>query len=227
MAEIETLALGPMENYIHLIVDRPSGKVAVVDPAWEVEKILARVEAEGWHVEWILLTHGHRDHVNGVEALQAATGAAVYVRQQEVDHFQFQERDWSTFEGGKQWPLGESTIEAIPTPGHTPGGTCYHVGDHLVTGDTLFVYGCGRCDLEGGDPRQMYHSLQRLLDLPAHTRIYPGHSYSLQPTSTLAEERAGNPFLHCEDEEAFVEYRMVRHDQERESPYGPVPREGG
>ncbi len=223
MAEIHTLKLGLMSNNIHCIVDRTSATMAVVDPAWEVRKIIDFAEVEGVEITTILLTHGHHDHINGVEPLRKVTGATVYLSATEAQFFQLEQFGWNSFETPFTLSLGGSAIEAVATPGHTPGGVCYHVEGHLITGDTLFVFGCGRCDLDGGDPRQMYHSLNGLLQqFVPETVVYPGHSYSMQATSTLAEERAGNPFLHCESEEAFIDYRMVRHDRERSSPYGPV-----
>ena len=92
-----------------------------------------------------------------------------------------------------------------------------------MTGDTLFVFGCGRCDLRGGDPEQMYHTLRRLGErLPEGTLIRPGHNYGITPTSTMADQLAGNPFLHFDECPGFVEYRMHLHD--REEPYRPEPR---
>jgi hydroxyacylglutathione hydrolase len=223
MAEIHTLELGSMRNNIHLIVDRASATVAVVDPAWEVERIIDFADHQGLTITTILLTHGHHDHINGVEPLRKATAAQVYLSAIEERFFRFEAFGWNRFEAPFTLALGESEIAAVATPGHTPGGVCYHTEGHLISGDTLFVFGCGRCDLDGGDPRQMYRSLHRLLQQFApQTVVHPGHSYSTQPTSTLAEERAGNPFLHCRDEDAFVDYRMVRHDRERNAPYGPV-----
>ena len=100
---------------------------------------------------------------------------------------------------------------------------CYHIGDNLITGDTMFVFGCGRCDLRGGDPEVMYNTLRHIKsDLPENTIIHPGHNYATQPTSTLAEEIAGNPFLHFDDRDAFVNYRMHEHDKCRHSPYHPL-----
>ncbi len=223
MAEIHTLELGSMENFIHLIIDRASGEMAVVDPAWEVDEIIAYADEHGLKISTILLTHGHHDHINGVEALQQATAATVYFHRVEANFFGLEHQGWRLFDLPFRCQLGESEIEAVGTPGHTPGSVCYHTGEHLVTGDTLFVFGCGRCDLEGGDPLAMYHSLQQLqARFNGETRIYPGHNYSVQSTSTLSEEQAGNPFLHCASEADFVHYRMVLHDQQRSAPYGPV-----
>ena len=109
------------------------------------------------------------------------------------------------------------------TPGHTPGSACYQLGDDLITGDTMFVFGCGRCDLSGGDPEVMYDTLQRMgRDLPGNTIILPGHNYSIIPSSSMTEQLEGNPFLHFHDKDAFVEYRMHIHDKTRDAPYQPV-----
>lgn len=223
MAEIHTLELGPMENFIHLIVDRPSGEMAVVDPAWEVDEIIAYAASQQLKITTILLTHGHHDHINGVEALQRATAATVHLHCIEAEFFGLADRGWELFDLPFSCWLGESEIETVGTPGHTPGGVCYYSDGHLVTGDTLFVFGCGRCDLEGGDPVAMYRSLQQLQQrFGAETRIYPGHNYSVQPVSTLGEEQQGNPFLHCSSEAEFVSYRMELHDRQRSAPYGAV-----
>ena len=223
MIEIHTLELGQMDNFIYLIEDCETHQAAVVDPAWDAVAITRYAEQKGLKISAILLTHGHHDHINAVEPLQQLTGATVYVHQREALFFKMQSFEFVAFEAGFILPLGESEVEAVETPGHTPGGVCYSAGEHLVTGDTLFVFGCGRCDLEGGDPRQMYQSLKQLVaSFAPSTRIYPGHNYSVQSSSTLAEEVEGNPFLACSNEESFVHYRMVEHDRVRNSPYGAV-----
>jgi glyoxylase-like metal-dependent hydrolase (beta-lactamase superfamily II) len=117
--------------------------------------------------------------------------------------------------------LGNTKIEVWHTPGHTPGSVCYFLDGHLITGDTLFVFGCGRCDLAGGNPEQMYHSLTKLAtQFPPQTIIHPGHHYAHQPSSTLAEQLEGNPFMHFDNSADFVHYRMQGHN--RETPYTPV-----
>jgi glyoxylase-like metal-dependent hydrolase (beta-lactamase superfamily II) len=125
--------------------------------------------------------------------------------------------------GGDVIELGETRVRALHTPGHTPGSACYHIGDRLITGDTLFVFGCGRCDLRGGDPEQMYVTLKDMAArLPAGTIIHPGHNYAAQPTSTMEDQLEGNPFMHFDSADRFVHYRMHYHDRHRHSPYGPV-----
>ncbi len=222
---IEALELGPMENFVYLVSDRASGRAAVVDPAWEVDRILDLAEQEGVRITDILLTHSHHDHVNGIERVLERHDARVHLLKPEA---RFWGRDLERpvlHHGGDVIRLGETEIRVLHTPGHTPGSACYHLGDDLITGDTLFVFGCGRCDLAGGDPEQMYDTLRRLATgLPAGTVIHPGHNYAEKPVSTLAEQKAGNPFLHFDDPAAFVHYRMHEHDRIRHTPYHPVPR---
>ncbi len=222
---IEALELGPMENFVYLVSDQASGRAAVVDPAWEVDRILELAQQRGVRITDILLTHSHHDHINGIEQVLERHDARVHLLKPEA---RFWGRDLERpvlHHGGDVIRLGETEIRVLHTPGHTPGSACYHLGDDLITGDTLFVFGCGRCDLAGGDPEQMYDTLRRLATgLPAGTVIHPGHNYAEKPTSTLAEQKAGNPFLHFDDPAAFVRYRMHEHDRIRHTPYHPVPR---
>ncbi|UCC56543.1 MAG: MBL fold metallo-hydrolase [Gammaproteobacteria bacterium] len=220
---IHALELGPMENFVYLIHDHATQRAAVVDPAWEVPKLLALAEQQGVRITDILLTHSHHDHINGIEEVLSAYDAQLHLIREEA-------RFWGNYldlptlhHGGDVIRLGETDIRVLHTPGHTPGSACYHVGDNLITGDTLFVFGCGRCDLSGGDPEQMYVTLKDMGErLPASTVIHPGHNYAVKTTSTLQEQVEGNPFMHFDSRERFVHYRMHYHDRHRDSPYGPV-----
>lgn len=222
---IHALELGPMENFIYLIEDRASGRAAVVDPAWDVPEILRLAEQHGVRITDILLTHSHHDHINGIQAVLDRYDAQLHLLKEEA-------RFWGSYldlptlhHGGERILLGETPIDILHTPGHTPGSACYRLGDRLITGDTLFVFGCGRCDLRGGDPERMYTTLKDMVSrLPADTVILPGHNYAQKETSTLAEQVEGNPFLHFDRPERFVEYRMHYHDRHRHAPYGPVCR---
>ena len=226
---IHTLELGPAENFIYIIEDRATARAAVVDPAWEPEVILAHAAQQGLQITDILLTHSHYDHINGVEAiLEAAPTSKLHLLKPEADFWQAKLERPVLHHGGDRLELGNTEIELLHTPGHTPGSACFFLpqGQDLIAGDTLFVYGCGRCDLSGGDPEQMFHSLRRLREhLPATTCIRPGHNYSVTTTSTLEAEIAGNPFLHFHDVNSFVHYRQHLHDQIRHSPYHPVSAE--
>ncbi|MEJ2509851.1 MAG: MBL fold metallo-hydrolase [Gammaproteobacteria bacterium] len=222
---IEALELGPMENFIYLIQDHASGRAAVVDPAWEVDKVLELARTRGVRISDILLTHSHHDHINGIEDVLAEYDAQLHLLKPEAKFWGHYLELPTLHHGGDVIELGETEIQVLHTPGHTPGSACYHLGGQLITGDTLFVFGCGRCDLSGGDPEQMYDTLRRLgSELPDDTVIHPGHNYAEKPVSTLAEQADGNPFMHFDQVEDFVEYRMHTHDRIRHTPYHPVPR---
>jgi hydroxyacylglutathione hydrolase len=212
-----------MENFVYLITDKATGRAAVVDPAWDVPAILAAARQAKVNITDILLTHSHHDHINGIEAVLEASDARVHLLNEEARFWGHALIKPQLHHGGDTLQLGETTINILHTPGHTPGSACYHINEDLITGDTLFVFGCGRCDLRGGDPEQMYDTLRRLREeLPRQTRILPGHNYATQPTSSMAEQTEGNPFMHFEDKDRFVEYRMHIHDRVRSEPYHPI-----
>ncbi len=220
---ITALELGPMENFVYLIEDRASQRAAVVDPAWEVQQIMDLAERRGVRITDILLTHSHHDHINGIDEVLQDNDAQIHLLKPEA-------RFWGScldiptlHHGGDRISLGETEIEVLHTPGHTPGSACYRISDQLITGDTLFVFGCGRCDLRGGDPEQMFHTLKDMQrNLPENTLILPGHNYAEKSSSSLKEQIEGNPFLHFEDVNRFTRYRMHFHDQHRSEPYGPI-----
>ncbi len=243
---VHTLPLGPMDNLIYLIEDPASGHAAVIDPAWDADEIMQSIEQRGLRLTDVLITHGHDDHVNRLGHLLSEYAAAVHVTAQEVRYWRRatsgsahvgrpadrRREIWAaappmrleTHVGDEQIELGRLRIQVIATPGHSPGGACYLIGDHLFTGDTLFLYGCGRCDLAGSDPRQMFDSLRSLIErVPGEVVVHPGHRYAPQMTSNMAEQRRGNPFLHIETQDAFVAFR-AEHNRHRLPPYTPVPR---
>jgi glyoxylase-like metal-dependent hydrolase (beta-lactamase superfamily II) len=220
---IHALELGPMENFVYLIQDHATNRAAVVDPAWDVPAVLALAAQQGVRITDILLTHSHHDHINGIGEVLEHYDARLHLMKAEAQ-FWGDALDMPTLHhGGDVIELGETRVRALHTPGHTPGSACYHIGDRLITGDTLFVFGCGRCDLRGGDPEQMYVTLKDMAArLPAGTIIHPGHNYAAQPTSTMEDQLEGNPFMHFDSADRFVHYRMHYHDRHRHSPYGPV-----
>jgi hydroxyacylglutathione hydrolase len=220
---IHALELGPMANFVYLIEDLATRRAAVVDPAWDVPEVLALARERGVTITDVLLTHSHHDHINGIEELLRSVDAQLHLLKHEAQ-FWGHGLDLPTLHhGGDRITLGDTEIDILHTPGHTPGSACYRLGDDLITGDTLFVYGCGRCDLRGGDPEQMFWTLKDMREkLPEDILIRPGHNYSVAETSTLREQIAGNPFLHFDDLKRFTQYRMHYHDRHREEPYGPV-----
>ena len=220
---IKAMELGPMENFIYLIRDTGSNRVAVVDPAWEGKEIIEQVKKDGLQITDILLTHSHFDHINAIEDILKEYDAQIHLLKAEAKFWGHYQDIPTLHYGGDKILLGDTEISVLHTPGHTPGSACYHVGNHLIAGDTLFVFGCGRCDLAGGDPEQMFETLNRLkIELPQRTILHPGHNYAEKETSTLKEQIEGNPFLHFDNPADFAHYRMHEHDKIRDTPYHPV-----
>lgn len=219
---VRTLRLGDMQNLVYVLRDSDTRRMAVIDPAWDVPAILTAVGAG--RVTDILVTHWHEDHTNGVDELQEATGARVHALACETAYWGVTLPGVIGHGDGDLIDIGRTALRVLHTPGHSPGSACLYADGCVFTGDTLFVYGCGRCDLPGGDAAALYHSLQRLLEaFPADTVVYPGHDYALKPISTLGEQRRLNPFLHRDSVDDFVTFR-AEHNRHRQPPYRPVPR---
>ena len=220
---IHTLELGPMENFIYLIEDTQSKRAAVVDPAWEPTQILALADRLGLEISNILLTHSHHDHINAIDDILARFDAELHLTHAEAQFWGQTAISPSLHYGGDTLTIGDTQINVLHTPGHTPGSACYQVEDQLITGDTMFVFGCGRCDMAGGDPNLMFDTLNKIKrELPKQTEILPGHNYAVKPTASLAEQIEGNPFMHFDEADDFVKFRMQLHGKVRSSPYDAV-----
>ena len=202
------MEVGMMQNFIYFIGSPSSREVMVVDPAWEVDRIIEEAKKEELKIKGALITHTHFDHVNGVEEfLEQFPDAKIYVHKQESRFLPKESANIVAVSAADKVTLGDLEIQFIHTPGHTPGSQCFLVRDKLVSGDTLFIGACGRCDLPGGNPEQMYHSLtQKLMKLPEETVIYPGHNYADSPSSTLKEQKQGNPFMKFQSLSDFLEF---------------------
>jgi len=223
---IESIELGPMENLIYIIHDHATDRAAIVDPAWDVNRIIARTIEKKLRITDILLTHYHDDHINGVDDLVQETDAQVHLLKDEAKYISGNFLSSAKFYyGGDTVMLGETEIEILHTPGHSPGSACFHIGGELITGDTLFVFGCGHCRLDGANPNQLFDTLTKLKTaMPPKTVIHPGHNYAEKITSTIEEQVEGNPFLHFDQVDAFIQYRTVDHDKTRIQPYRPIKR---
>lgn len=198
-----------MSNFMYLIGDPVSRQAMVVDPAWDVGSLLDLAEEDGYKVTGALVTHYHPDHVGGnlfghqIEGLQQVlerVSIPIYVNKHEAQGLVVvsgvSAGDLRSVDDGDTVRLGEHEIRFLHTPGHTPGSQCFLIGNRLVAGDTLFVRGCGRVDLPGGDPEAMYRTLnQKLAKLPADTVLFPGHNYGPTETSTLEDERRDNLYM--------------------------------
>lgn len=210
---LRQLLLGPMKNFIYLFGADDSREVAVVDPAWEVETILEAAEEDGKEITTIFLTHHHHDHINGVEPLlERKPDLPVVAQAAEIEFSKVLQR-WEDslrpVSHGETLSVGPLEVRCLHTPGHSPGANCLLAEGHLFTGDTLFVKGCGRCDLKGGNPEKMFDSLHRVLAaLPDEIIVLPGHDYADKPTSTMGEEKRDNPYFQKKTLEEFVAYRM-------------------
>ena len=215
---IDTLELGPMENFIYLVHDHDSKRTAVVDPAWDPAAIMAKARQRD-----VVITDSHNDHINGISDILDTYDAQIHLLKEEAAFWGAHISRPVIHHGGDTIMLGSTPIRILHTPGHTPGSACYLVGDQLIAGDTMFVFGCGRCDLKGGDPNVMFDTLRKIkTDLPPDTLILPGHNYAEKTTSTLAAQEQGNPFMLIDRREDFVQYRMHLHDRCRHEPYRAV-----
>jgi hydroxyacylglutathione hydrolase len=195
-----------MVNFVYLIGDRQSGEAVVVDPAYGVDDLLRVVEGDGMRLSGVLVTHYHPDHVGGDLMGYGIEGVCQVLERVDMPvHVQSAEAsglsrvtgvDPSSLVAhgsGDTLKVGEIEVELIHTPGHTPGSQCFLVDGRLVAGDTLFLEGCGRVDLPGGDPEAMYESLTtRLARVPDDTILYPGHLYSADPSASMGDTRRTN-----------------------------------
>jgi glyoxylase-like metal-dependent hydrolase (beta-lactamase superfamily II) len=196
-----------MVNFVYLIGDRATGEALVVDPAYDVDGIVDAAAGDDMRITGVLATHYHPDHVGGdmmgyriagVRDLLEVVPVPVHVQRDEAPWVQrvtgAVEGDLVQHRSGDVVEVGGVRVELIHTPGHTPGSQCFFVDDrYLVSGDTLFLEGCGRTDLPGGDPAQLYESLTRkLARIPDTAVLFPGHLYSAEPSATMGETRRWN-----------------------------------
>jgi glyoxylase-like metal-dependent hydrolase (beta-lactamase superfamily II) len=194
-----------MVNFVYAIGDRATGEAVLVDPAYAVHDLVDIVENDGLRVTGVLATHYHADHVGGsmmghtiegVASLLERVSVPVHVNRNEVPWVArttgLGEDDLVAHDSGDIVTVGGIDITLVHTPGHTPGSQCFHVDSRLVSGDTLFLEGCGRTDLPGSNPEDMYHSLQKLAALPDDTVVFPGHRYSMPASESMATIRDSN-----------------------------------
>ena len=192
---IKQITVGPMQNFAYLLGSEDSKGCVLIDPSWDVKKLIGEAEREGRKIEAILLTHTHFDHVNALEDMAKKLNVPVYVHGAEA-HEMPKGLDIQITKEGSVIEAAGLKIKCMHTPGHSPGSQCFLVENAIFTGDTLFVEGCGRVDLEGGSPDDMVISLSRLGELPGNTVVYPGHDYGGQKTSTIEKQRASNPYMN-------------------------------
>jgi len=203
------IQIGPMQNFAYLIGDATKREALVVDAAWDIPAIVRVAEQDGYTINKALVTHYHQDHLGGdfqgykipgAAELLETVKAKVYINKAEAPFLNriagLSASDIVQVEGGDTTNVGNIKVTFIHTPGHTPGSQCFLVENCLVAGDTLFIGSCGRVDLPGSNPEDMYYSLQTLSKLTDETILYPGHNYAGQPSDTIAQQRRHNMYLH-------------------------------
>tara|TARA_B100001750_G_scaffold140842_1_gene112243 strand:+ start:192 stop:824 length:633 start_codon:yes stop_codon:yes gene_type:complete len=203
---LRILVVGPIMENTYVIGSEDTLDAAIIDPGGDAHRIIAELESLKLNVKYILNTHGHGDHIGAISALKDYTGAQYGIHESDIELIK-RDSSWiaQAISDFKPPPnpdfnivhddiilIGNTSIRAIETPGHTQGGVCYYIEDSVFTGDTLFKGSIGRFDMPGGNGTQLIQSINsRLLTLPEDTKVYPGHGDS----STIYKEKTTNPFL--------------------------------
>lgn len=244
----------PTNTVSHLVWDRDTKTGAVIDPVLDYDhrsgkastqssrRILAKAQAEGVHIAWVLETHAHADHLSAAPYIKAKTKAKVgigeHIRQvQKIFRPVFNLDDVSgegvefdhLFKDGERFQIGGLVATVMHVPGHTPADIAYRIEDAVFVGDTLFMpdYGTARADFPGGDARTLYRSIRRLLTLPDETRLFMCHDYKAPGRdhfaweTTVANEKK-NVHLAGRNEDEFVAWREKR-DKELAAPLLLLP----
>ena len=203
MIKIHTLPLGSYQTNCYIVHEENAATCAIIDPGYAPEQVLDCCRKRGLSVDAVLLTHGHFDHVGGVEAIVKGTNCALWMKESDYTQFKNPQNDFfypihdcdfcevNLCEDGEQIHAGGLTFTVLETPGHTWGSVCYLCENAMFSGDTLFAGSCGRTDLPGGDWQTIMLSLERLAEPEENYNVYPGHGEA----TTLDRERKQNPYM--------------------------------
>lgn len=213
---VEQIQIGPMQNFAYLIGDKATREVVVIDPAWDIEGLLNFVDERDYTLKGALVTHYHPDHcggsfghnvVEGVAALLERHALPIYANEHEVAGVQkvtgVSKTDLKSVSSGDKLAVGDIEIEFLHTPGHTPGSQCFRVKHTLISGDTLFIDGCGRVDLPGSNSEDMFNSLRKIAELPDETILLPGHNYSAVAHATMGDTKRTNAYMRINNLESW------------------------
>ena len=206
-----------MVNFSYLVGDRRSGQCLVVDPAYAIEDIRAIAHSDNMTITGALVSHYHADHIGGSMMGHTIEGITKLLELDDVPiHVNKMEAPWIERTTGVDTEqlylhdshdvvtVGDIDITLLHTPGHTPGSQCFLVHNCLISGDTLFLDGCGRTDLPGSDVEQMYASLTSLQSLADETVLLPGHRYSEMPAAYLGDVKKSNYVFKPKTKEAWM-----------------------
>jgi len=201
-ARIVQFLVGEMDNFTYLIIDEKAKKAIIVDPSWNIEKIFDYLKKNNINNEFIINTHSHFDHVIGNDKVVKMTGAKII--QHKASPLK---KDIDTYDG-QSIKFENTNIRIIHTPGHSQDSICLVIDDKIIlTGDTLFVGSCGRVDLPGSNPDDMYYSIYNIIgNLDENLIVYPGHHYGSTKTSTLKEEKKNNFVFKFHNKDEFLRY---------------------
>jgi hydroxyacylglutathione hydrolase len=201
---LKQIPVGPMQNFSYIIED--SKEAAIVDAGWEIDRLIK--ECGNSKIKKIILTHSHYDHVQKVNELAEKTQATIYYHELEANELDklITDKKAKKLKDNDEITVGKIKIKVIYTPGHTPVAICLLFDKKLITGDTLFVGNIGRVDLPGSNPLDLFESLQKIKKLDDKIEFFPGHDYGATKSSTLGQEKQGNPFLKCSTKEEFLNF---------------------
>lgn len=205
MIDLSFLVLGMLQNNTFVLKDEESGEIAVIDPSIECDELFEEIDSKGGNLKYILLTHGHFDHVGGVKALCDRYNAQVCISKDEMPLLNNPSFNGAALHGlelddievdvelsdGDTLMLGDNEIKFITTPGHTKGSGCYIVNRWIFSGDTLFCQSIGRTDFPTSNHSEMLKSLKKLKEIDGFYVVYPGHDIF----TTLDAERESNPYM--------------------------------
>ncbi|HPJ95890.1 MAG TPA: MBL fold metallo-hydrolase [Syntrophales bacterium] len=206
---IKQVEVSPMVVFAYVVGDPASGKALVIDPAADADYLIGLAQDNGMHIDYIVNTHGHVDHISGNKEMKDKTGASIIIHELDAPMLgktppvmlrMFGATDSPpadmTVKDGDFITVGNVSLRVIHTPGHTPGGMVLYADGCVFTGDTLFVEAVGRTDLPGGSWPVMHRSIkERIFSLPEDTKVLPGHNYGRMPASTVGHEKKYNPYI--------------------------------
>jgi hydroxyacylglutathione hydrolase len=199
-------------SYSYIVFETKNHTALIIDPAWDYLNINKNLS--DLYLQCILLTHHHFDHVSAAEILAINKNVPVFMAKEEIDYYNFRCKNLNAITNDENLSFGEFIIEPILTPGHTKGSMCYQIENDLFTGDTVFIEGCGICNFDGGNPYEMFESIQKLKNkISKDTIIYPGHSYGQSPGKAFGFLLSDNIYFTFDNCQSFVDFRMRKNQK--------------